>query len=483
MKKQIFDGIWWIPAYPNLEVAGILTFDPIEGSTLETIGNDFSAQIKMMQGIHEEGTDYIYEPNKIEFEIILGIHKNTNITLVKCVRNGVTMAPSYRSSKWSVDIILLNCHFRFLEDIVFDNLDVEFSELTPWMNTGNLHSGFTFDDQKKLVNLGVDYQFPSPIEYFVNNIKLRFVFGGTEKSAQTDYHLTLSSYIEITPSAALSLTQYNLEIIHKLRSFLSLYMGIPIITTSIKGKSLKSYVLDRKGNHVYVPLEVLAPAQGSNLINEIKLSPNRQICNFVQLKPNFQAYLQKWFNSYDMIKSAIDLFFGLRYAPPVYARFEFLNVAQAFESYQRDMYGGQFVIPKEYEVISAYLVKQIPETLAKDHRDSLIGRIQYGYEYSLRKRMKFIFDQVLAPYKATIQKLVPDKGKFIDDFVNTRNHLTHYTEETKVKAITDPIEFNDFTIRLKKLLELCFIHETGLSSELVEEIYKENRHLSWWSDD
>ena len=74
---------------------------------------------------------------------------------------------------------------------------------------------------------------------------------------------------------------------------------------------------------------------------------------------------------------------------------------------------------EEYEPVCQTLIESIPETIENSHRDSLKGRIKYGHEFSQRKRIKFLLDEV---WEGGLDKFIDDKNIFINKVINTRNY-------------------------------------------------------------
>src|SRR5690606_13894137 len=126
------------------------------------------------------------------------------------------------------------------------------------------------------------------------------------------------------------------------------------------------------------------------------------------------------------------------------------------------------------------VTQAIPKGLASDHRDSLKNRIKFGYQYSLRKRIKLILTEVLNPYKDIVIRIVGDYSEFNKKLVDTRNYLTHYTSEPDQLPITDPHEQYMFVQKMKLLMQLCFFIELGLSAEEVNSLVAKNHKFQWF---
>jgi hypothetical protein len=115
-----------------------------------------------------------------------------------------------------------------------------------------------------------------------------------------------------------------------------------------------------------------------------------------------------------------------------YSEFRLLNYAQGLEALHRRVFGGKYITDDEYEPIADVLIKSIPEEVARDHRSSLEGRIKYGHEFSQRKRIKLLLDDV---WTGCLDEFIEDKNTFVDKVVNTRNYLIHFDPISASKAV------------------------------------------------
>lgn len=69
------------------------------------------------------------------------------------------------------------------------------------------------------------------------------------------------------------------------------------------------------------------------------------------------------------------------------------------------------------------MTEQIPNNLDKSHKESLVSRINYGNEYSLRKRLGELVSSLGEEIKAIIS---PRPDYFSTTIVDARNYFTHY---------------------------------------------------------
>lgn len=181
----------------------------------------------------------------------------------------------------------------------------------------------------------------------------------------------------------------------------------------------------------------------------------------------FDVFLRNWFKQAkpSELKPTHDLYFGTLYIPLMYRESHFLSLAQAAESFHRRKYRGKYLSDKDYKEIPDVLVNAIPLAVKKYFKNSLENKLKYSNEFSLRKRLKEIFDE----YQHEIPGVfIKNKGAFIDNVVDTINYLTHYDKDLKERAASGNAIFH-LTQELKTLLEICLLRELGFGSEEIED--------------
>ena len=82
----------------------------------------------------------------------------------------------------------------------------------------------------------------------------------------------------------------------------------------------------------------------------------------------------------------------------------------------------------------------------------------------MAKRLKNVFD----PYKAQLGNSSKRK-KLIRKIVDTRNYLTHYSEELESKSAKGR-ELLDICLKMEVIFQLCLLRDVGLTAAEVSEI-------------
>ena len=186
---------------------------------------------------------------------------------------------------------------------------------------------------------------------------------------------------------------------------------------------------------------------------------------FDAISDRFSSFMNTWFDSADMLKPVFDLYFGTRYNPAIYVENQFLSYMIAIEAFHRLDTGGQYLSREKYEKIRQKLVVAIPNDMDKSHKESLKKKIEYGYEFSMRRRLK----DVCRKYEKNIGKFIDNANQFNDCVVGTRNHLIHNDPATKGRVCTGK-DLVILTYQLKLLLEICLLRKLGFSEGEINNL-------------
>jgi hypothetical protein len=176
------------------------------------------------------------------------------------------------------------------------------------------------------------------------------------------------------------------------------------------------------------------------------------------LSGDWPQVVQTWFSKSQSLDTLAGLFFGVSVDRSIPVEFQFLSLIQGIESYHRTHGDDAYVSNKDYEPIKKALLEAIPPNVNPDHREALKGRIKYGNEYSLRKRLEITLQSIP---ESLVTDITNNNKKFIAQVVATRNYLTHRDETDKA----DVLDFRgmfDASVSLKVLTEFLLLREVGM---------------------
>ena len=144
--------------------------------------------------------------------------------------------------------------------------------------------------------------------------------------------------------------------------------------------------------------------------------------------------MTRWFRKWPRLEPLCNIYLGVLYGKELYMENRFLGMVQILETYHRRFIGGQYQSKEEFEkFVYPKLVDAIPDDINCEYRKSLKGKISFGHEYSLRKRLRDLIQKVPETIK---EELFGDasraESRFVDKVVATRNYLTPLHEGARV---------------------------------------------------
>ncbi len=445
-------GKFWLPKNKDRKISGNLKFDPNEGAKLEL---DDSLEVNSFDVTKSEENGFSQlSPKFINPKIILGRVNGKPVTLYNSCQFA---APIFLSnfqeslksveSHFDVDKIFLGHNFQKEEDIKFERLDVIYSDLDYWVGCTGLKEKFR-KDSRDYNSVQWEYEYPPEIRVNVNSVQMAINFGFNRELTPFKLVFKQYSFIQIEPIIAIHFNDY-LEIINHLQDFFSFAVGRAVYPLKIQGTTRKDD--PRK-------FEIDINYRTNSVIPSTIKYPRDMFFTLKDIHGSFEESLNNWFKKSEQLEIIRELYFSTIYTQGLPLELLFLNYIRALELYHRRILKGSYLSIEEYEPIMEKIVNSI-SGVNRDHKDSLKNRIKYGYEFSLRTRLKKIFEI----NENLFGLAFTDKNTFIEDVVVTRNYYTHYDENDKKRALTETDELYELTLKLKFILEACILVELGIS--------------------
>jgi hypothetical protein len=186
-------------------------------------------------------------------------------------------------------------------------------------------------------------------------------------------------------------------------------------------------------------------------------SQHKMLFMYSDVSDSLQEKLTSWLSAYKVFQPALALYFSARAGEHKYLDSRFLSLAQAIETYHRRTSNEQLMDGREFGKLVATQIDACPTP----QREWLEGRLAYGNELNLRKRLK----QILDPFKESFGDRTARK-RFVDSILTTRNYLMHYDVKLKDKAARGE-DLYRLCLRMEVLLQLHFLFELGFAVEEV----------------
>jgi len=128
--------------------------------------------------------------------------------------------------------------------------------------------------------------------------------------------------------------------------------------------------------------------------------------------------------------------------------------------------------------VYAPLVGAIPD-VNQGLRDNLEARLRYGNRYSLKSRLSELVNE----YGGIVPQLLPNRAAFVKNVADTRDYLTHYDERLR-KRCASGTDLLALTKRLRVLVEVCLVRQTGLDPDKARDLFARHRAIreeAFWS--
>lgn len=472
IEKFEYKGVWWLPDNPEKQISGTLMFVPGEGAVLNLMGS-FDGSFEETKSTNYKGsiTKKVWAGELFEPEIMLGTSSGgKKITLHKCFETNKRYSSSgFPTSSFYANIVFIGWHFTKPEELKFKSFFVNYPYFEEWSKIGVF--SHCLESEEKSKQYEVKYEVPEPVEAKVDNFKISFDHNlDISGDWLREVNLKHTTFIKIEPEDELHFEEYQ-SILYHLQNFLSLATTRTIYPLSIEAtaEQYKRVSTFPKSKVHHPHIEIFYNVIGKVDLSK-KLTHYDMLFTFEDISGQFETYLQNWFDKADLLKPVYDLFFGTLYNPSMYLEFQFLSLIQAVESYHRRIFGGEYSSDEDYKEVYDTLANAIPDRVEGGFKDSLKSRIRYGNEFSLRTRLRGIFES--DKYQEIISEFIENKDAFIGAVVDTRNYLTHYEGEEKA-AIGE--EIDPFIQKLKILLEMCLLTELGFSSEEIKKLFSRNK--------
>lgn len=450
IKNFEYRGIWNLPTSTEIQVEGTLIFDPNGQIILELMGT-------LNSDPFDDGGDE---------EIIQGFTTTgKKITLLNCSKGGkVITFPGIPVTKYFPNLIFEGEHFSATNELKFYKLTGNITKLEEWVGIYGLDVEFT----PKSKELSVSYTIPDELSFKINDqLKGSFSF-----SYQAPLFVSSDYTIKQTTSLSLTLEEevsYDILLKHlsRFKSFITMGTFEDISTRAIKLYSSK--ILNQKQKeeaiNVYYSQKNINPRADSR-------SSVRFLFTYEQIAPHFETIIQRWFTLEEKLAPVISILMESFSRRKFFSENIFLNVVQALEIFHRR-------VKQDTEELRIKFKEELEPVLAslnETQKAWVVEKLEFRYEPNLRTRLKLLFKEYGFGPISQIIKNKNDKNNIVNKATISRNYYTHYNEDLKDKACRGG-ELFLLTEKLKVLLILVVLRESGFSNEEIETMFENKTYM------
>ncbi len=457
-------GYWWLPQYPENQVAGRLLFGHETRAVLHLLGSfrDTSEALKQM------GTaGMVYRP-----DVILGLTEDgKNYTLHDCIQNGAKMnTNAFLRESFSPSMVLEGRHFDSSEDMVFQLMTVRLSHLGKWYQvTGRKISIETPESDDRKITMV--YQKPPDRRIQFDGGSIEFGHDIHTKTPRFDREFSLSeeACFSIIPDKPLQLVKFLNEFLPPILHFLELGVGKLLSILEVRGKAVVDCGAGADEEIRKAPTIQLHWQFDLHGDENKELTPIDMIFTRPDIDNRLEECLRKWVSSHREILPVMLLFFGRVLDQETISANSFLNAVQAAEAYHRYRRGGTELPDIEHQE----RLKSVLDSCPQQHKEWLKQKLPFSNDYSLKMRMR----DLLKDRSTLFELSESDIESIAKRIAKIRNSFTHYSGNDKPHFASDLDLYIYYTL-LKWTMVACLLDEVGIEPAKAHELIGRNQSFA-----
>lgn len=415
-------GYFWLPAKPEKKVPGTLVVTEGGKIRLELVG--------LLEESIKETYNLLSGDNDLK-RIIGHIEKDSLVTLEGCSYTNKHISLSGGISKSTIRAHMAIEGAAYSEDKVFMNaFKFSVEGIDEWVGL----SGIKIERQLEKRTASIDYVPPKDISLNLSNgMKLLITFSWTLPGLPnlTEAKITQKTYFKLVSEQERPLSDFT-SAAYKITTFLGFAIDQPVCIERVYVTS--EAICDNIGNGKTRPTPMSLYYESRPYTKtEPRIDSYQMLFGFDQIRKDAERIFNKWFDAYENISPALNLYFAARTGAYQYLEGKFLALAQALETYHR-----RTLNPKKVG-----LGKRVTELI--ESFENFIGTSEE------RKNLK-----------STI--------------VATRNYLTHYDKRLEPKAAEGEGLWLLYT-KMEAIFQLHLLKILGFTNSEIESVYRNSKHL------
>lgn len=416
-------GFFWLPSNPDQHYPGNLNISEAGEISLRIVHRPTATDPRQLHRKTPIGDDP---------PCILGIVDNTAVTLQKCaavedpfyfwriVEGGVSV------SRFRVGAAFLGASFPNDEPIFFSRVECSFENLSEWLSI----SGFRpeINSNSESAEWSLHYAQPSNISVTLpSGIQLDFVFHPSfslpdYKVSQLSSGISQQIHVSLVSEHPLAFVEF-FNTLHKIQTFLCLVMSKVTSLEWVRGYSKDK--LDKWNREVPTDIFYHSQLQGQQNDTHVPV-----LYRYSDMSDDFDATIVKWFENYEIIQPAFDLYLSSKIGAHKYLTGIFLSLVQGLETLHRRTSDETAMESDDFDQLHSAIVDATPP----NKRIFIRSKLKYANEISLRTRLK----RLIHPFR-DLFGTSPEVKSFVQNVVDARNYLTHYDkeEESRIRQVID----------------------------------------------
>lgn len=439
-------GYFWLPETPDEKVYGTLTISN---------GGDAELEVTGLIG----GRNNIID----DFPRIIGeVEKDGYVTLENCFYTSRCFMGTSKSHV-CVNRVLSGVAYSEGEDVTFNTLSFSVDCLDQWVYVSGLKKESNLNGNESLIA----YKLPDTFSYaLTNGMKLQICFSYNESREFESATIQQKTYFKLISQSLKPLAEFT-DIAYKITYFLCFAIGTTVSLKEMSATSSEIYREIGKDKKKYLQPIYIYYSSIPFSEKEPNIYNHQMLFTFANIKENTQKTINKWVDAYEIIDSAINLYFSAKMGAHKYSESKFLALAQCLEIYHRRTANKKLMENSTFEELVDTVIQSCPG----EHIEWLKGRLCYGNEVNLTQRIKELVDP-LKEYFGTSK----ERKRFVSSVVAIRNYLTHYSEPLRIDT-ADPREIWKLSDKMDVLFQFHLLKTLKIDEMLISSILDNNYGL------
>lgn len=436
-------GLWILPNSEDEDISGTIFYTKEQGIILELLGSFGD-------------TEQLFSASNNE--IILGVLQNgKKVTLLNnAITSRTVNFPGIPTVKYMCSYMLVGGHFYSKSEIVFDEISIEYHNLSEWLNIDGI-------DQKEGSNkeFHLHYKLPAEIKFKINDYDARFEFFAQTKSADIE-NFSLIQKVEFSLKKQNTISIFDILrqslIFQGFITFGSFQSCYPLRITL---KNENSFEIHHK-HKIYNEIELYYKSK----VRKIQKSKKsfEFLFTYQDAQENFQEIINNWYKYDSEIEPIIYLFLNSFYThDTIFSENKFLEIIHALETFHRRTYKNEVISKSEYSKKKKTILESVP----LEYREWLQGKLNFGNEPSLHERLVELLSEI--EEFTLLEEIITNKDEFIKNVKDSRNYYTHYDKRTEKKALKGS-DLYYLTTKLRIVLIIHLLILLGIDKNKVASI-------------
>lgn len=449
-------GYFWLHSAPERRIPGTLVITDGGNIELEVVGLFDESIEELNKAINR----------KDELERIVGhIEKYGLVTLDNCFyKNKNISFGDISKSSIHVNRAFIGVAYDDKEVVLFNELRFSVDGIDEWVGLSGIKVEHKFEER----TTSITYMPSDEISLNLNNgMKLLITFSWTLPGFphQREAKITQKTYFKLASEKERPLDEF-ISAAYKIATLLCFAIDktVCIEQVSATSNSISQDIGDGKKTPVSISIYY---ASLPYIKNEPKIDLHRMLFRFGQIAEDAERIINNWLDAYDEINPALNLYFATKTDAHKYIDGKFLALAQGLETYHRRTSNEKLMGDMVFKELTEQLIVQCP----KENREWLSGRLAYGNEINLGRRIKSIIE----PFKEILGNS-QQRSKLIRAIVDTRNYLTHYNEDLKSVAVTGR-DLWLLCLKMEAIFQLHLLQVLGFTEAEVKSVFTNSHEL------